>query len=97
MPEFSQQPSIEDHENAAIQLVRQLVKALADAPGAVRVESHKGSSGVDLVLHVAAEDLGKIIGRQGRTARSLRTVLAAASKKWGQSFHLKIVENTSVH
>ena len=77
----------------AIQLIEELAKALADKPDAIRVESRMTDLGTDLTLHVAPEDLGKIIGKQGRTARSLRTILSAASKKTGEHFHLNVVEN----
>lgn len=60
-------------------LVELIGRALADEPDAVRVTESERRSGIVLELQVAARDLGRVIGRQGRTAAALRTLLAAAS------------------
>ena len=73
-----------------IQLVTTLARTLVDEPEEVRVEAVPESNGTMLRLHVAAGDLGKVIGKQGRTARSIRTLLAAASMKAQHRFSLDI-------
>lgn len=73
-------------------LVTEITKALVDKPEAVRLETVFEAGSVMLRLQVAASDLGKVIGKQGRTARSLRTILGAASMKLKQRFSLDIVE-----
>ena len=65
-------------------------KALADAPDQVRVESEAAESETRLRLVVAEEDLGKLIGKGGRTARSLRTILNAAASRTQQRFTLDV-------
>ena len=62
-------------------LVELIAKALVDDPSAVRVEVLEQDGATVVELRVAPADLGKVIGKQGRTARSLRTILAAAGTK----------------
>jgi predicted RNA-binding protein YlqC (UPF0109 family) len=73
-------------------LVTEIAKALVDEPEAVEVEIIPDGPTAVLRLHVSPEDIGKLIGKQGRTARSLRTILGAASMKFHQRFSLDIVE-----
>ena len=73
-------------------LVEELAKALVDSPDEVSVETSGDSEFVRLELEVAEEDLGRVIGRAGRTARALRTILAAAAQQNGQRCSLDIVE-----
>lgn len=73
-------------------LVLDITKALVDEPGAVRLDAFSEGGTTVLRLQVSAADLGKVIGKQGRTARSLRTILGAASMKLKQRFSLDIVE-----
>ena len=73
-------------------LMTEIAQALVDTPEAVRVESIKEAESTLLRLHVAPSDIGKVIGKQGRTARSLRTILSAASMKLRHRFALDIVE-----
>ncbi|HZY64184.1 MAG TPA: KH domain-containing protein [Edaphobacter sp.] len=73
-------------------LVAELARALVDSPDEVVVEAIPDGDGTLLRLHVAAGDVGKVIGKQGRTARSIRTVLSAASMKLKRRFSLDIVE-----
>ncbi len=61
------------------QLLEYLARQLVDAPDAVRVERVERDDAVVLELHVAPDDIGKVIGRQGRMARALRTVVRAGS------------------
>lgn len=74
------------------ELVECLAKALVDYPDAVEVTEVQGSQSSVLELKVAREDLGKVIGKQGRTAHALRTIVSAASTKLGVSAVLEIVE-----
>jgi len=73
-------------------LVEYVAKSLVDAPDEVRVEEVQDDKGSILKLYVAQEDLGKIIGRNGRTAKSIRAILSAASTKAGTQTLLKIME-----
>lgn len=73
------------------QLIEDIAKALVDAPDEVEVTASEGENSV-LALKVAPGDLGKVIGKQGRTARSIRTILNAAAMKQNQRFTLEIVE-----
>jgi predicted RNA-binding protein YlqC (UPF0109 family) len=74
------------------ELVTEIAKALVDAPDQVVVDSFRDGEATVLRLSVAPSDIGKVIGKQGRTARSLRTILGAASMKYQQRFALDIVE-----
>jgi len=73
-----------------IELVSNLAKALVDKPEDVSVEAVDDITSTMLRLRVAPTDLGKVIGKQGRTARSIRTILAAASMKAQHRFALDI-------
>lgn len=72
-------------------LIEQIAKALVDEPDKVSVQEVDGETTV-LELRVAQGDLGKVIGKQGRTARSMRTILGAAGMKLHRRFTLEIVE-----
>ena len=73
-------------------LVEQMAKALVDEPEQVSVTAVESEEAVVLELRVAPNDLGKVIGKQGRTARSLRTILGAAGMKLRKRFTLEILE-----
>jgi uncharacterized protein len=73
-------------------LVEYLAKALVDDPAQVDVTEAGDEANHILKLKVAKSDLGKVIGKKGRTARALRTVLGAASQKINQRWSLEIVE-----
>ena len=73
-------------------LMTEIVRALVDDPSAVTVEAIPDNDVTVLRLRVAPSDIGKVIGKQGRTARSLRTILGAASMKYRHRFALDIVE-----
>lgn len=73
-------------------LVSEIARALVDSPGEVVVETMSDQESTVLRLRVAPADIGKVIGKQGRTARSLRTILSAASMKLRHRFSLDIVE-----
>ena len=72
-------------------LIEQMAKALVDEPDKVSVTNMEGDPSV-LELRVAPGDLGKVIGKQGRTARSMRTILSAAGMKLNKRFSLEIIE-----
>jgi len=73
-------------------LVEEVAKALVDQPEAVEVESQDSDGFTALRLKVATADLGRIIGRQGRTARSIRVILGASALKKNQRCTLDIAE-----
>jgi hypothetical protein len=73
-------------------LVEQIAKALVDEPAQVSVQAIDGEQVTVLELRVAPNDLGKVIGKQGRTARSIRTILSAAGMKLRKRFTLEILE-----
>ena len=73
-----------------IDLVGGMAKALVDLPDEVSVQAAPDNDGTVLLLRVAPVDLGKVIGKQGRTARSIRTILGAASMKAQHRFSLDI-------
>ena len=74
------------------QLIEDIAKALVDIPEEVSVNEVTGEQVTVLELKVAASDLGKVIGKQGRTARSIRTILGAAGMKLDRRFTLEILE-----
>ena len=74
------------------QLIEDIAKALVDLPDQVIVSEVQGEQVTVLELRVAASDLGKVIGKQGRTARSIRTLLGAAGMKLNRRFTLEILE-----
>ncbi|PSH03671.1 MAG: RNA-binding protein [Acidobacteria bacterium] len=74
------------------ELAKELAKALVDYPEEVSVLAAGDSEYVKLELEVAEDDLGRVIGRSGRTARALRTILSAAAEKNGQRCSLDILE-----
>ena len=74
------------------QLVEDIARALVDLPDEVHVEEVQGEQITVLELRVAPTDLGKVIGKQGRTARSIRTILGAAGMKLSRRFTLEILE-----
>jgi predicted RNA-binding protein YlqC (UPF0109 family) len=73
-------------------LVEQIAQALVDAPEQVQVTPVEDGDATILELRVAPTDLGKVIGRQGRTAKSIRTILGAASMKFKKRYMLEIIE-----
>jgi predicted RNA-binding protein YlqC (UPF0109 family) len=75
-----------------IALVETLAKAIVDAPEEVEVEAFDEGGQTVLELFVADDDLGRVIGRQGRMARSLRTILHAASVRTRKRYQLEILE-----
>ena len=74
------------------ELLEELARRLVDDPEAVRVEESDEHGVLVLRLHVAPDDVGKVIGRQGRIARALRTVVRASAARREQRVMLEIVE-----
>ncbi len=74
------------------ELIEQIAKALVDNPDQVKVNAVEGEQVTVLELRVDPSDLGKVIGKQGRTARSMRTILGAAGTKLHKRFTLEILE-----
>jgi predicted RNA-binding protein YlqC (UPF0109 family) len=73
-------------------LIEFIAKALVDQPDEVKVSEVEGEKTSVIELTVAKEDLGKVIGKQGRTARAIRTILSAASTKIRKRSVLEIIE-----
>ena len=74
------------------ELISYIAQALVDHPEEVSVTEVEGNQTSVLELKVAKEDLGKVIGKQGRTARAMRTILGAASAKMKKRTVLEIIE-----
>lgn len=74
------------------EMIAYIAKALVDKPEAVQVTEIEGEQTSVIELRVAKEDLGKVIGKEGRTARALRTILQAASMKLKKKVVLEILE-----
>jgi len=96
--EHSREPSIPEQRagkglaTVSVEIVEYLARRLVDEPDAVRVEEVERDGAIVIQLHVARDDIGKVIGRQGRIARALRTVVRAAGARREQRVVLEIVE-----
>jgi predicted RNA-binding protein YlqC (UPF0109 family) len=77
---------------AVDELVREIARALVDEPESVEVQTVNRDENTILRLRVAPQDVGKVIGKQGRTARSVRTILGAVSMKLHHRYTLDILE-----
>ncbi|MCI4454951.1 MAG: KH domain-containing protein [Thermodesulfobacterium sp.] len=73
-------------------LVEQIAKVLVDKPEAVQINEIEGEQTTVIELKVAKEDLGKIIGKEGKTAKAIRTILGAAASKLKKRVVLEIIE-----
>ncbi len=73
-------------------LVEEMTKALVDSPDEVKVEEVAGEKTTVFELRVAKNDIGKVIGKQGNTARAMRTIMSAAGSKLGKRCVLEILE-----
>ena len=76
---------------AAAELVAYVARSLVDDPDAVSVEVVQGEDGTIIELHVAEDDMGKVIGRNGSVAKALRTLLKVTSARTGEPVSLEIV------
>ena len=92
MTEATQLPAGENPVTNMTELVTEIARALVDDPDNVSVEAVADGDATVIRLRVAQSDVGKVIGKQGRTARSMRTILSAASMKLKHRFSLDIVE-----
>lgn len=81
-----------DGKGELAKLIETIAKALVDRPEEVSVQEVVGENTTVIELKVAQEDLGKVIGKQGRTAKSIRTVLNGASTKLKKRTVLEIIE-----
>ena len=69
-----------------------VAKSIVDDPDSVRIETERDRRGVTLRLHVAPDDMGKVIGRRGRVAQSIRTLVRATAAKEGAEVNVDIVD-----
>jgi len=76
---------------AAAELVEYVARSLVDEPEAVTVAVHEEPDGTVIELHVAEDDMGKVIGRNGSVAKAMRTLLKVMSAREGESISLEIV------
>lgn len=74
------------------ELVEEMVKAIVDNPNEVHVNEIAGEQTAVIELRVHPSDMGKVIGKQGRTAKAMRTILSASGMKIGRRFELEIIE-----
>ncbi len=74
------------------ELVEYITSALVDQPDAIQIDESEEDGMITLELRVAKEDLGKVIGKQGRTARAIRSLLSAAAGKENKRARLEILE-----
>lgn len=87
------EPTASEPAELMKQLILDIVQALVDQPDDVEVQMVDDNDSTVIRLRVAHQDIGKVIGKQGRTARSLRTILGAASMKLRHRFALDIMED----
>jgi hypothetical protein len=92
MTQATQIPAVDNPVKNMTDLVTEIARALVDDPANVSVEAIAEGDSTIIRLRVAQSDVGKVIGKQGRTARSMRTILSAASMKLKHRFSLDIVE-----
>ena len=85
-------PGTTQRGSVPIAVLDYLAKQIVDEPDAVRIEVEDGPSGVILRLHVAPEDMGKVIGKRGRVAQSIRTLVRAAGAREGIGVSVDIVD-----
>ena len=74
------------------ELLLYVAKNLVDQPDAVRVTQTESEEGLQLELHVASEDMGKVIGRQGRIAKEIRTIVKTVAQRSGERVTVDIVD-----
>ncbi len=73
-------------------MLEYVAKAIVDEPDAVVVEAEESQRGVELSLHVSPDDMGKVIGKRGRVAQAIRTVVRAAGAAEGVETNVDIVD-----
>ncbi|HZS49106.1 MAG TPA: KH domain-containing protein [Blastocatellia bacterium] len=77
------------------ELIQQMVAALVDHPEAIKIREIQGEASIVFELQVGPGEMGKIIGKHGRTARSLRTIVSAAGMKIHKRARLELLENSA--
>ncbi len=75
-----------------IELVKHIVTPIVEFPTQIEIREVEGEKSTIIELKVAESDLGKVIGKQGRTAKAIRTLLSAASARAGKRYSLEIIE-----
>ena len=85
-------PVEQEREGSMKEMVQFIAEALADEPEHVEVVEIQGRHSTSVELKVSEKDRGKIIGRQGRTADAMRTLLKAAGRKMGKTYILEIID-----
>ena len=78
--------------SVAVDVLEYLAGQIVDDPSAIHVEVEQGRGGVTLRLHVAPDDMGKVIGKRGRVAQSIRTLVRAAGAREGIGVNVDIVD-----
>ena len=73
--------------------IETIIKSLVGEPDAVEVAENTDGKNVRLEVRVAESDMGRVIGREGRTVKAIRSILFAAGQKHGKRFHLDLVED----
>ena len=73
------------------ELLTYIAKSLVSEPDQVTVERQEKDSSITLVLHVAEEDMGKVIGKEGRIAKAIRTIIKSTSRKESKPVYVEIV------
>lgn len=76
-----------------LELVKYIAKSLVEKPDEVKITQVDGEKSVILELSVASEDMGKVIGKQGRIAKAMRTVVKAASSRSNKKYVVEIVDH----
>lgn len=76
-----------------VELVEYIAKYLVDNPDSVQVTSKQGEEGLNILLSVDEKDMGKVIGKQGRIAKAIRSILKATSLKENMKVNLEIEEH----
>jgi predicted RNA-binding protein YlqC (UPF0109 family) len=92
MMDVEMETEMAERQDDMQELVTEIARALVDEPGAVVVDAVERDENTVLRLRVAPADVGKVIGKQGRTARSMRTILGAVSMKHHHRYTLDILE-----
>jgi predicted RNA-binding protein YlqC (UPF0109 family) len=91
-PDAADEADDASDDGTAKAVLTYLARMIVDSPDDVEVEEEETRRGVMLRLHVAPDDMGKVIGRRGRVARALRTVVAAAGEQEGINAQVDIVD-----
>ena len=84
---------MEQGTDSVVEMVEVIARSLVDDPGEVSVEAVDGNHSCVVELSVHPSDVGKVIGKKGRTAKSIRTLLGAVSMKYNHRYTLEILED----